>query len=306
MLPYIKLLRPVNLLLIVLVQCLIKFALFDTWGVETTLNNLQFALLVIITIIIAGAGNVVNDIFDEAVDRINKPEKMIVWRLISEKTAYNYYIILNVIGVGLGFYLANTIDHAGLTAIFIIISALLYIYATHIKSMLLVGNVLVSILVAMSLIVLILFDIYPAITDSVSPLQVKASKVILFYAGFAFFINLMREIVKDLQDIDGDKNGGRNSLPIVLGRARTVNAVFAMGVLAMVSILWFTYIRLYNDMWLSFYFVFLIAAPLLFFCIKAWNAENKKDFSLLSLLLKIIMLLGVCSLPLFAKYLMSL
>lgn len=298
---YLKLLRPINLLLIVLVQCLIKYGLFEAWNVKTQLGNLQFALLVIITVAIAGAGNVVNDIFDEVVDRINKPDKMIVWRLIPEKTAYNFYIILNVVGVGLGFYLANTIGHAGLTAAFIAISALLYIYATHVKSMVLVGNVLISFLVAMSLIVLILFDIYPAIDTDEMTLQIKASKIVLLYAGFAFYINLIREIVKDIQDIDGDKNGGRNSLPITFGRKRTTYVVFVLGALGFLSTLWFTYDLLYIYKWLSFYFIFLIAAPLLFFCIKAWNAKSKKDFSFLSLLLKIIMLLGICSLPLFAK-----
>ncbi len=275
----------------------------DTWQVNTQLTDLQFGLLVLITIIIAGAGNVVNDIFDEAVDRINKPEKMIVWRLITERSAYNFYIVLNVIGVGLGFYLANAIGRPMLTAIFIGMSALLYIYATHVKSMLLVGNLLVSVLVAMSLIVLILFEIYPVIDPNSwdFPLQIKASKSILLYAAFAFFINLIREIVKDLQDIDGDKNGGRNSLPIVMGRKRTTNVVFAMGAIALVCVLWLTYTELYAYKWLSFYTVFLIAAPLLFFCIKAWNAENKKHYSVLSTLLKIIMLLGICSLPLYAK-----
>ncbi|MBX2828249.1 MAG: geranylgeranylglycerol-phosphate geranylgeranyltransferase [Flavobacteriaceae bacterium] len=303
---YIKILRPVNLLLIVLVQCLIKFALFDHWEVETQLTTIQFALLVVITLLIAGAGNVVNDIFDEAVDRVNKPDKMIVWRLISEKMAYNYYIVLNVIGVGLGFYLANSIDRPGLTAVFIVISALLYIYATHVKSMLLIGNILVSLLVAMSLLVLILFEIYPMIETTATPRQMGASKIVLFYAGFAFYINLIREIVKDLEDIDGDKNGGRNSLPIAMGRTRATHIVFVLAVLALVGILWLTYTKLYIHTWLSFYFVFLIAAPLLFFSIKAWNAESKKDFSLLSNLLKIIMLLGVCSLPLMAQSLMPL
>ncbi|GAB5400014.1 MAG: geranylgeranylglycerol-phosphate geranylgeranyltransferase [Aureisphaera sp.] len=301
MISYVKLLRPINLLLIVLIQCLIKYGLLESWQVQTQLSTIQFVILVIITLLIAGAGNVVNDIFDEAVDRINKPDKMIVWRLLSEKKAYNYYIVLNIMGVGLGFYLANSIGHPGLTAVFIGISALLYIYATHVKAMLLVGNLLVSLLVAMSLMVMILFDIYPTIDLEVTPLQVKASKVILFYAGFAFFMNLIREIVKDLQDIDGDKNGGRNSLPIVLGRTRATNLVFAMGAITFLGILYITYLKLYTYTWLSFYFVFLIAAPLLIFCIKAWNAETKKDYAGLSVLLKIIMLLGVCSLPLFAK-----
>jgi 4-hydroxybenzoate polyprenyltransferase len=279
----------------------IKYGLLEPLGVEVTLDTFQFALLVVATIAIAAGGNVVNDIFDIHVDRINKPEKMIVWRVISEKAAYNYYIILNVLGVGIGFYLANSIGHPGLSAVFIVISALLYIYATHVKAMLLVGNVLVSVLVAMSLLVFLLFDIFPAIDTQQTPLQLVSSRTILNYAGFAFFINFMREVVKDLQDIDGDKNGGRVSLPIVLGRQRSIHFIFVLGVIALVGILIYTYKVLYHHQIVLFYFVFLIAAPLLFFCIKAWNAETKKHFATLSLLLKIIMVSGICSLFFYAE-----
>jgi 4-hydroxybenzoate polyprenyltransferase len=124
------------------------------------------------------------------------------------------------------------------------------------------------------------------------------------YAGFAFFINFIREIVKDLKDIDGDKNGGRKTLPIVLGRRRTVNVVFVLGAIALLSLLLYTYFVLYNYQKVVFYFVFLVAAPLLFFCIKAWNAENNKHFAVLSIILKLVMLAGICSIIFYAEVVM--
>lgn len=303
---YLRIIRPLNLLLIILVQVIIKYGLLEAHDLPLALDNFTFGLLVFATVCIAAAGNVVNDIFDVNVDRINKPNKMVIGRLISERAAYNYYMVLSVLGVAAGFYLSNLISHPGLAAIFIVISALLYLYATHVKAMLLVGNILVSLLVALSLIVLILFDIYPAIDGPVSEFQHRSSQTILLYAGFAFFINLIREIVKDLEDIDGDQNGGRSTLPIVLGRKRTVDVVFILGVIALLGILVFTYTQLYNFQVTAFYFVFLVAAPLLFFCIKAWNAEHHKHFSLLSLLLKMILFSGICSLLFYSKILMQL
>ncbi|MEL6810385.1 MAG: geranylgeranylglycerol-phosphate geranylgeranyltransferase [Bacteroidota bacterium] len=298
---YIKLTRPINLLIIVLVQCIIKYGLLLPLGVKVALDNFEFFLLVFASLCIAAAGNVVNDIFDLTVDSINKPDKMLVWRIIPEKSAYNYYIVLNVLGVAAGFYLSNLLDKPALTAIFIVISALLYIYATHIKAMLVVGNLLVSVVVAMSLMVIVLFDIFPALDTNEMDLQVVSSKIILLYAGFAFYINFIREIVKDLQDIDGDKNGGRNSLPIALGRQRTIHVVFVLGVMGLIGILLYSYYRLYYFSTLLFYFVFLIAGPMLFFCIKAWSAETKKDYAFLSLLLKLIMLSGIISIVFYAK-----
>ncbi|MEM7185470.1 MAG: geranylgeranylglycerol-phosphate geranylgeranyltransferase [Bacteroidota bacterium] len=298
---YLRVLRPLNLLLIVMVQAIIKYGLLEVFDLPLALGDVDFTLLSFATICIAAGGNVVNDIMDKQVDSVNKPEKMIVWKHISERAAYNYYIVLNVLGVGAGFFLANRVGHPGLAAVFIVISVLLYSYATQIKGMLLLGNILVSALVAMSLLVLILFDIYPAMDGTVSEVQLTCTRTILAYAGFAFFINLIREIVKDLQDIDGDKNGGRSSLPIVLGRSRTTLVTFVMGVVALLTVLIYTYQELYRFTWVAFYAIFLIAAPLLYFCIKAWNAETKKDFKRLSLVLKLVMFTGVASLIFYAE-----
>jgi len=298
---YLKLIRPINLLIILLVQGVIKFGFLEPLAVPLALDNFKFGLLMLATVCIAAAGNIINDIFDVTIDTINKPKKVIVGKKISEKAAYNFYFILTILGVGAGFYLSNLVGHSGLAGVFIVISALLYIYATHLKSLLVVGNIVISILVAMSLLVMVLFDIYPAINTERIELQVTASRVILGYAGFAFFINFIREIVKDLQDINGDINGNRKTLPIVLGRKRTVNLVFGLGIIAMLTILLYTYVALYNYQSVLFYFIFLIAAPLLFFCIKAWSAKTEKHFSTLSVILKVVMVTGICSLIFYAE-----
>jgi 4-hydroxybenzoate polyprenyltransferase len=301
MINFLKLTRPINLLLIILVQGMIKYGLLEVLDVQVSLDNFRFGLLVFATVCIAAAGNVINDILDVNIDRINKPQRVIVGKKISEKAAYNFYIILNILGVGVGFYLSNLLNHPGLAAVFIVISVLLYVYASQLKSVLLVGNILISILVASSLLILILFDIFPAIDNELKEPQILSSQVILMYAGFAFFINFIREIIKDLLDIDGDKNGGRKTLPIVLGRRRTVNIVFVLGVIALLGLLLYTYFVLYNYQKVVFYFVFLVAAPLLFFSIKAWNAKNNKHFAVLSRILKVVMLAGICSIIFYAE-----
>lgn len=300
---YLKIIRPLNLLLLLLTQSLIKYGFLEPLGVQTAMGVFDFILLVVATLCIAAAGNIINDIQDVAIDNINKPEKAIVGKKISEKAAYNYYITLNIIGVLAGFYLSNRVGHPGLAAVFILISALLYSYAVYLRSLLLVSNLVVSFLVALSLLVLIIFDIYPAINSDLMDLQIIASKVILWYATCAFYLNFIREIVKDIQDVNGDKKGGRNTLPILLGRTRTTAIVFAMGVFILVGILWFSYNSLYQFTWVAGYFVFLIGGPLLYFCIKSWNAATPKDHKIMATLLKIVMFSGVCSLPFFAEIL---
>jgi len=296
---YLYLIRYPNLIFIALAQIFIKQGLFEPLGVETTLNTFGSVLLVLATLCIAAAGNIINDIYDVEIDKINKPHKVLIGKKIPERKASRLFIILNVIGVAIGFYLANSIGKPGFAALFVVFSALLYLYASYLKGMLLIGNILVSALVAMSLIIVALFDLLPAITAENQTAQSAIFKIVLHYALFAFFINFIREIVKDLQDINGDKKGGMNTLSIALGRKRTTTIVFFLGVFIVLGVVLYMYEHLYDQQVLLLYFLFAIVAPLLYFCVKSWDAETPKEYGFLSKLLKIIMLLGICSIPLF-------
>ncbi len=295
----LKLVRPLNLLFIVLVQAFVKYGLFNPLEAETTLNTIDFALLVIATVCIAAAGNIINDIYDVEIDRINKPNKVLIGKKISEKKANRWYIALNVIGVGIGFYLSNSIGKSNFAALFIVISALLYLYASYLKGILLISNFLISLLVAMSILIVGLFDLLPAINAQNQTSQFTVFKILLDYALFAFLLNFIREIVKDIQDINGDKNGGMNSLPIAIGRKRATTVVFVLGVFTILTVILYSYTYLYHTQIVVLYFLFLIVAPLLYFCVKAWSAEQRKDYVLLSKLLKLIMFLGMCSILLY-------
>mgnify|MGYP001498400204 FL=1 len=280
-------------------QILIRYGLFTPLGADLTLSGFLFALLMIATVSIAAAGNIINDIYDVEIDYINKPEKVIIGKKITEKNANYLFIILNVIGVGLGFYISNQIGKPEFSGYFVVISALLYLYATFIKSIPIFGNVIVSALVAFSLLIVGLFDLLPAINFLNQDYQSFIFGILLNYSFFAFYINLMREIVKDIEDINGDKNGELSTLPIILGRKRTSYIVFGMTVLAMFGTVYYIYIHLYNYTYAVVCFLLFTLAPLLYFSIKIWDAKNKSDYTFLSKLLKIIMLLGMCSILLY-------
>jgi len=296
---FLNLIRYQNLIIIALVQVFIRFGLFIPLDANITLNNFEFSILVIATLCIAAAGNIINDIYDVKIDLINKPEKVIVGKSISEKTAYNLFIIFNILGVGLGFYLANRIGEESFSGFFIVTSALLYLYSSFLKSMLLIGNIITSILVAFSLLIVGLFDLFPAINFINQDYQSLVFRIVLTYAFFAFYINLMREIVKDIEDIDGDINGELNTLPIAIGRKRASYIVFGMGVLSLFISIYYTYIYLYNYTIAVVYALLFILTPLGYFCMKIWDAKTKSDYAFLSKLLKIIMILGMSSILLY-------
>ncbi len=142
--PFLKLIRLPNLLMIILTQVLVKYFLFAPFKIATVLDQFSFALLVISMICLAAAGNIINDLHDITADKINKPHKLIINHKISERAAWNWFIAFNIIGVLIGFYLSNLVGKPSFVALFIMPSAFLYFYATQIKGTVLVGNLVVA------------------------------------------------------------------------------------------------------------------------------------------------------------------
>lgn len=300
---FLNLIRWKNLLMIAFVQFLIKYALLEPFGVIITLNLFGFSLLVLATVCLAAAGYIINDIYDIETDLINNPNKIIVSKTISEKKAYSLFIAFNVIGVALGFYLSHLVNRSGFFAIFVIISALLYIYASYLKQLLLIGNIVISLLVSLSLIIVGLFELLPVLTAQNQETQTTFFKIILDYALFAFIINFIREIIKDIEDIDGDYKAGMKTLPIVIGRERASKIVFILLLIPLFGVTYYVITHLYKQLFLVGYFLLFVMAPLIFIMIKSFSAETKKDFHILSNLLKLVMLFGMLSLWLY-KYIL--
>ena len=297
----LNLIRWKNLLIIALVQLLIKYALLEPFGVKTSLGTLGIILLILATVCIAAAGNIINDIYDVETDFINKPEKLIIGKTISEKLAYNLFIAFNVIGVGIGFYLSNLVGKSAFFSLFVIISALLYVYASYLKRTLLIGNIVVSILVALSVLIVGVFELLPVITPQNQYIQLVVFKTVFHYSVFAFAINLLREIAKDLEDIDGDYKVGMSTLPIVIGRTRATNILFVLSLIPLVTISLYAINTLYKNQMAVGYFLLFIIGPLVYVSIKSFNAKTKKEYHHISSILKIVMVFGMLSLLLY-KY----
>lgn len=296
---YLQLVRLPNLLMIAATQFVIKYCFLDPFSVDITLNGFGFSILILATVCLAAAGNIINDIHDVEADEINKPHKVIVGKQLSEKTAYNMFLIFNVIGVLLGFYLSNMIGKPVFSGIFIMVSGLLYLYATSFKSYMVVGNLIISGLVALVIILPGLFDLLPAITPQNQNTQRTFLSILVDYALFAFLINWLREMVKDQQDIQGDYKAEVQTLPIALGQERTNKVIFAISLIPFLAILYYIYEYLYQNTYAMIYALIFILAPLLWFMFKVISAKNKKDFSTLSAMLKLILLFGIISIALY-------
>ncbi|WP_348822285.1 geranylgeranylglycerol-phosphate geranylgeranyltransferase [Flavobacterium aestuarii] len=294
---YLKLIRYQNLLMLALMQLLFRYGFLNFQSIPLALNDWQYFFLVLATVMIAAGGYIINNIMDQSTDNDNKPHQVVVGKSISETQAYNIYFFVNVLGVGSGFYLSNVIEKPGFAAIFIVISATLYLYATSLKQMLLIGNFVVALLLAFSVIIIGVFDLLPAINPENKIAMAELFSILLDYAIFAFVINFIREIVKDLEDVNGDYNQGMNTLPIALGIQRTSKIVLGLSMIPLVMVVF--YIKTYifaNDLYTAtIYALIFIVAPLIYFAVKMADAKKSQDFHHLSMVLKLIILSGLFS-----------
>lgn len=297
---YLKLVRYQNLLMLAFMQVLFRYAFLKQQNMPLALNDWQYGLLVLSTVLIAAAGYVINNVFDVVTDSINKPNDVIIGKSVSETMGYNLYIILNITGVGIGFYLSNVIQRPGFAGIFILIASLLYFYSMTLKQIMILGNLAVAFTLAMSVIIIGIFDIFPATIAENRSQMASMFSILTDYALFAFMINFIREIVKDIEDINGDYNQGMNTLPIAAGTSRAAKIVLILTFIPIISLL--IYINKYfieNNLYIvTLYALAFVLAPLIYFVIKLVNAKSQKDFHHLSSVLKLVLFFGILSIAL--------
>ena len=292
---FLKLIRYQNLLMLAFMQLIFRYGFFKIQNVPLALTDWQYLLLVLSTVLLAAGGYIINNIFDQDTDNSNNPNSVIVGKSISENQAYNLYGIFTVTGVVIGFYLSNVIQKPGFASLFILIAAALYLYASSLKQMMLIGNIIVALLLSFSVLIIGFFDLYPAIgIDNPQQMRIFFS-ILLDYAIFAFMINLLREIVKDIEDIHGDYNQGMNTLPIAIGKSKTAKIVCVLSLIPLSFILYYINKYLIEVVFVTVYLLVFVVGPLLFFTIKIWTATSKKEFHNLSSLLKLILFFGILS-----------
>ena len=302
-----QLIRGNNLIFIALTQYLFKYLILDYQIHEHYISfsenamgtqRILFLLLVISTLFVAAAGYVINDISDIKTDQINKPDKVLVGKVISEKQAKTLYYTLNIIGILLGFIVFYFLGKPSLVTIHLLTSMMLYLYATKHQCNGFLGNFFVSFSTALVVLTVWMFSFYTLIiSGSEYLLADKTSQILIYgYAGFAFVFTLLREWAKDLEDFKGDSATGCRSFMNKQGIEKGKKIIAISIVVSSLLIGYFQYLlfqyapahRLFNAVFITLIAVNLISAlPLVL------KAKEKKDFKKLSSTFKLIMAAGI-------------
>ena len=266
----LRLTRIWNLLIIALAQYFTAAYLVDS----ETIRNPRLFLLSISTMLIAAAGYIINDYYDVKIDFINKPDRVVVGRSIGRRYALFLHGIFSGIGILIGIYLSLWIGAVNLFSVW-----LLWLYSNTLKRKPFIGNLAVALLTGLSILV-------------VDALFYPHHSLIWIYALFAFFMTLIREIVKDMEDLRGDNTFGCKTLPIVWGIRRTKGAIFAILLLFVTLVLGLN--RTYSQLPL-YYFILFLFIPLSLLALWLLRADMKRDFTWLSTFCKLILVLGIIS-----------
>jgi 4-hydroxybenzoate polyprenyltransferase len=311
MIAVLRLIRAQNLLIMALTQYLFRYAILipimQLENVTPVFSNLSFALLVLSTVLIAAAGYAINDYFDLRVDRINRPKKIIVGKIISRRKVMMLHTVLSILACMIGVYVSYKAGSLKYTAINVLMVTLMWFYSLKFKSYFLVGNLLVSFATAMTIVLVWLFDM-SALHASGQMIIVNRDLVILFlliYSLFAFGISLIREIIKDIEDVEGDKKCGCSTIPVVIGTKRTKYILVGLLAIsfAVLSYLTFKVYGIDNMRLLFWYMIVVILIPLIYLGYVILVAKNKSDYTYLSSITKFIMIAGVLSMLLiFLKF----
>ena len=309
---FFKLIRISNLFILALSLSLFYYLIivpvhFNQLGTTLVpLTNFEFALFVLSVILIAAAGNIINDYFDFALDKKFKTERPLPQAKISLDQAIYLHALFAFAGIVIGFYLGwkNNITRIGF--LFVIASVLLYLYSAYLKKTPLAGNLVVAALAAFPFILLLIFEVnfLNTITFEKGTYVFDILKwQIFFYAGFAFLTNLAREIVKDIEDREGDAEFKINTISVQFGD--NTAKIFASFVLVILLGVLSFFMKTFFDSYARkefYYLLFAVAFPVFALLVLLFSAKEKKHYSRISVLLKIIMLLGILSIPAFYHF----
>jgi len=312
---YLRLVRFPNLLIVALTQYLMRWCIIypiirefafecqvhqkiEVYHFDFQFSELNFFFLVLATVCLTAAGYVINDYFDRRTDMLNRPQSVIIDKQINRRFAVLFHIALNVIGCLLGIYVTWRIGFIKLGIVFPVIAGLLWYYSTTYKRQFLIGNIIVAFLTALVPLIIAVCEfvaLNSAYRTIITEHQFNFNLLfywILGFSYFAFITTLIREIIKDVEDFEGDTELGRNTVPIVLGIFYTKVIVISLSLITISSLL-LSYFIFLNDKITLFYFIFALFLPFIFGIYKIVKADKKEDYHFISIYLKILMLVGL-------------
>ena len=307
---FFRLIRWPNLVFIALTQSLFYYCIIvpslpeSYYHLQYTFTQSLFFILLLASVFIAAAGYIINDYFDINIDQINKPEKMVVEKIIKRRWAIVLHWSITTAGLILSLYVSFK------TSVIVIIAnvlctLLLWFYSTSFKKKLLSGNVIISLLTAWTVLVLYFvtnntYHFGVNFSVEIFTAMNRIFKFAILYGGFAFIISLIREVIKDIEDREGDARYNCKTMPIVWGipASKVFAGVWLVVLIGALAIIQF-YVFQLGWLLTAMYSLLLVILPLIWILRKLYTAQSISQYHQLSSVIKLVMLSGILSMIFF-------
>lgn len=303
---YFRLFRVVNLLIIALMMYFTRFFIIEpAFIVDNSvipINEWQFLLLVFTFVLISAGGYAINDYYDAGMDEINRKEKRVLNNQLPYETGKNSFYILTALGLIAGTILAFWLNSIKLVFMPPFIAALYWFYSTKYKREFLIGNISVAFLAFLGVGIVWIYYMMSGLSIKSLPVTTFSSmnKLILFFSFFAFITTFIREVVKDIIDVEGDKAYECDNLPIRFGEQHTKNIVLVIGILQWLFLAYFTGFMYWSGQKTLAYFMGGIMLPFCaYWLIELRKAKDKNQYTTVSNLVKLFMVMGILSMLLY-------
>lgn len=309
---FLALIRLPNLFIVALTMLLMRYAIirpllgampvtmaddpFLVTRMALQVSWIDFLVLVMATVLITAAGYVINDYFDIRTDIINRGN-IIVGNTIRRRKAMMYHNVLNFLGIVAGFYVSARIGYFWLGMMFVVVSGLLYFYSSTYKRQFLIGNLIVATLTGMVPMIAVIYDAIPIFRHYSGDVISFPGVALLFYwvggfSVFAFLTTLIREIIKDMEDYNGDMELQRKTLPVVagFGISRVIITVLSLITIGLLCYIWYYYL---NDTVTLIWMLALLLIPFVYVLAEVISGKEKRQLHRASRVMKLIMLAGI-------------
>lgn len=292
---YAQLFHYQNLILLACMQLVIRYFFLTQSFVDLALTDWNYLLLVTSTVCIAAGGAVMQHIVNQEDDAIIHPQKRIVGHTITETAAYNWYIGLTIAGVGLGFYLANVIYKPTFASLFVLVATLRYVKATNLDRIPLLGSIISALLIAISIIVIALFDIFPA-TDAYNKTRMgEAFGILVDYAIFGFLLVFIFELFNSLKNKQNNEIVGTSTIATRIGVTKTKIMIGICTVVLIAILIYYCKVHLFELTLVLYYTLLTLVGPLLFFGLKLIGSNTIQEYKILERTLYFVMCFSILS-----------
>ena len=294
----LKLIRWPNLIIAAFAQFLIYYRHIarplNQENIGRTFDFFHVSLFIICTVIITAIGNIINDIYDIETDRINGITRNQIGKGVSIKAVYILALVLFSIGGIIATYLAYFIDQPQWFFFYPASIFILWVYNWKMKGIPLLGNIIIALLCSMTLIIVVLLeqDGLSMIRNDSKEVWAHISSVFLFFGVFAFLATWLRELIKDMEDFDGDHATGWQTYPVKFGLTASSKLGIFLVLLNIASLwLWLKHSAAMTEI---VYLILLVALPLIFVGHRLLFLQNDKtQFTRLKNIMKAVFLSGI-------------